>query len=133
MAVCNGCGNNIGFYTSQKQGSFMEVNRRSVLAAWEIGCGRADLEMSCAMMNLPPPVARKSFTGYVGAIFDALKVRCNESMYKSQELVKQLENEFGHEPDDGFYNIAVSHDATWHITLWSSFCSLRAIWASSGL
>lgn len=113
MAVCKSCGNTIGFYTSQKKGSFMEVNRRSVLAVREIGCGRADLEMFCAMMNLPPPVARKSFTGHVGAIIDALKLRCNESMHKACELVKQLENELGQEPEDGIYNIAVSCDATW--------------------
>ena len=113
MAVCKSCGNTIGFYTSQKKGSFMEVNRRSVLAAREIGCGRADLEMFCAMMNLPPPVARKSFNGHVGAISDALKLRCNESMHKARELVKRLENELGQEPEDGIYNIAVLHDATW--------------------
>lgn len=98
MAVCRDCGNHIGFYTSQKKGSFMEVNRRSVLAAREIGCGRADLEMFCAMMNLPLPVTHKSFTGHVGAISDALKVRCNESMLKTRELVKRLENELDQEP-----------------------------------
>ena len=45
------------------------------------------------MMNLPPPVARKSFTGHIGAISDAPKLRCNESMHKARELVKQLEKE----------------------------------------
>ena len=69
--------------------------------------------MFCAMMNLPPPVARKSFNGHVGAISDALKLRCNESMHKARELVKRLENELGQEPEDGIYNIAVLHDATW--------------------
>ena len=58
-------------------------------------------------------VTRKSFTGHVGAISDALKVRCNESMLKARELVKWPENELGQEPEDGIYNIAVSHDATW--------------------
>ena len=66
------------------------------------------------MMNLPPLEARKSFTGHVGAISDALKLRYNESMHKARELVKRLENELGQEPEDGTYNnIAISHDATW--------------------
>ena len=34
-------------------------------------------------------------------------------MLKARELVKRLENELGQEPEDGIYNIAVSHDATW--------------------
>ena len=75
-----------------------------------------DLEMLRAMMNLPLPVARKSFTGHVGAISDALKLRCDESMHKACELVKRLENKLGQESEDGIYNIAVSHDATWQIT-----------------
>lgn len=54
-----------------------------------------------------------SNTAHVGATSDALKVRCNESMLKARELVKRLENELGQEPEDGIYNIAVSHDATW--------------------
>ena len=70
-----------------------------------------DLEIFCAIMNLPLPVARKSFTGHVGAISDAQKLRCDESMHKAYELVKRLENELGKEPEDGIYNIAVSHDA----------------------
>ena len=40
VAGCRVCGNEIGFYTSSKKSSFMEVNRRSALGAREIGCGR---------------------------------------------------------------------------------------------
>ena len=59
--VCRICGHVVSFTTSQQTGSFMDVNRRSVLAAREIGCGRARLERFCCMMDMPPPVAAVSF------------------------------------------------------------------------
>ena len=47
----------------------MEVDRRSVLAAQEIECGRAYLECSVPMVNYPLPVAQKSFTGHAAVAF----------------------------------------------------------------
>ena len=71
--------------------------------------------MFCAVMNLPPPVARK---------------------YKARELLKRLENELG---EDGVYNVAVSHDASLQKRGFTSLygaafvLALRANWTSFGL
>jgi len=92
----------------------MEVNRRSVLAAREIGCGRERLSKFCSFMNMPPPVAYKSYNSHVEHIFEAARKKCRESMHRARELVKQLELDCGQGSEDGFINTAVSCDGTWH-------------------
>lgn len=47
---------------------FFDINRRSALAMRIIGRGRASLTKFCAVMNMPGPVAKKSFTTHVKAI-----------------------------------------------------------------
>ena len=63
--VCRVCSHRVSFTTSQQIGSIMDVNRRSVLAAREIGCGRARLATFCCMMDMPPPVAAVSYGKHV--------------------------------------------------------------------
>ena len=112
--VCFCCQERISFYTSLQYGSFMEVNRRSVFAAREIGCGRERLRKFCSLMNMPPPVAYKSYNSHVERIFEAAKRKCQESMHRAQQLVKKLELESGQDSEDGIINTAVSCDGTWH-------------------
>ena len=85
----------------------MEVNRRSVFAAREIGCGRERLRKFCSLMNMPPPVAYKSYNCHVERIFEAAKRKCQESMHRAQQLVKKLELESGQDSEDGIINTAV--------------------------
>lgn len=47
---------------------FYDVNRRSALAMCVIGRGRAALTKSCAVMNMPGPVAKQSFNMHVLAM-----------------------------------------------------------------
>ena len=48
--------------TKEGTGGFSaEVNKRSVVAASEVGLGRAALADFCGYMDLPPPVGRKSY------------------------------------------------------------------------
>ena len=58
--------------TSEKivhgEARFFDINRRSALVMRIIGRGRASLTKFCAVMNMPGPVAKKSFTTYVKAI-----------------------------------------------------------------
>ena len=93
-------------------GSCMEVNRRSVLAAREIGCGWERLSKFCSFMNMPPPVAYKSYNSHVEHIFEAARKKGRESMHRARELVKQLELDCGQDSEDGFINTAVSCDGT---------------------
>lgn len=72
-SVCRVCGHVVSFTTSQQTGSFMDVNCRSVLAAREIGCGRACLETFCCMMDMPPPVAAVSFHSHVTSVHKSVR------------------------------------------------------------
>lgn len=109
--VCRVCSHRVSFTTSQQVGSFMDVNRRSVFAAREIGCGRARLEKFCYMMDMPPPVAAISFRSHVTSLYESAKKRCSECMHKAQMLVKRLEKDLGQAEE--IVNTSVSCDATW--------------------
>ena len=109
--VCCVCGHIVSFTTSQQTGFFMDVNRRSVLAAREIGCGRARLETFCCMMDMPPPVAAVSFHSHVTSVYKSVREKCSESMQKARQLVKKLEKELGQAEE--IINTSVSCDATW--------------------
>ena len=87
--VCRVCGHIVSFTTSQQTASFMDVNRRSVLAAREIGCGRACLETFCCMMDIPSPVAAVSFHSHVTSVHKSVREKCSESMHKARQLVKK--------------------------------------------
>ena len=89
----------------------MDVNRRSVLAAREIGCGRARLETFCCMMDMPPPVAAVSFRSHVTKVYQSVKERCSKSMHKAQQLVKKFKKDLGQAEE--IVNTTVSCDATW--------------------
>ena len=87
--VCCVCGHVVSFTTSQQTASFMDVNRRSVLAAREIGCGRACLETFCCMMDIPSPVAAVSFHSHVTSVHKSVREKRSESMHKARQLVKK--------------------------------------------
>ena len=81
-----------------------------------------DLEF-CTSMNMPPPVACKSYNSHVERKFEAAKRKCQISMHRARQLVKKLELESGQDLEDGIINTAVSCDGTWHkesvfISLW---------------
>ena len=65
-------------------------------------------------MNMPPPVACKSYNSHVECRFEATKRKCQESMHRARQLVKKLELESGQDLEDGIINTAVSYDGTWH-------------------
>ena len=100
----------------------MDVNRRSILAAREIGRGRTCLETFCCMMDMPPPVAAVSFRSHVTSVYQSVKERCSESMHKAQQLVKRLEKDLGQA--EGIVNTSVSCDATWQRRRFASLFSV---------
>ena len=66
-------------------------------------------------MNMPPPVAYKSYiTVMLSVYLKQQKKKCQESMHRARQLVKNLELESGQDSEDGIINIAVSCDGTWH-------------------
>ena len=71
---------------------FYDVNRRSALATRIIGRGRAALTKFCAVMNMPGPVAKKSFQTHVKAIARVLKEVAETEMKKAVEDIRAAAN-----------------------------------------
>ena len=88
---------------------FYDVNRRSALAMRIIGRGRAALTKFCAVMNMPGPVAKKSFQTHVKAIARVSKEVAEAEMKKAVEEIRAAANAGKNETLD----IAVSCDGTW--------------------
>ena len=88
---------------------FYDVNRRSALAMRIIGRGRAALTKFCAVMNMPGPVAKKSFQTHVKAIARVSKEVAETEMKKAVEEIRAAANAGNNETLD----ISVSCDGTW--------------------
>jgi len=88
---------------------FYDINRRSALAMQIIGRGRASLTKFCAVMNMPGPVAKKSFTTHVKAIARVSQQVAEAEMQKAAKEVRALNNA----EEDEVVDIAVSCDGTW--------------------
>jgi hypothetical protein len=82
-----------------------EINRRFAYAMRMLGQGRAGMEMFCCGMDLPPPVAQKSYTFAVNHILDATSKAAQVSMKKAAQAEAILSNSTP--------LITVSGDGTW--------------------
>ena len=109
----NGCKAFTELPTSEKivrgKARFYDVNRRSTLAMRIIGRGRAALTKFCAVMNMPGPVAKKSFQTHVKAIARVSKQVAEAEMEKAVRDLRAASNARKNETLD----IAVSCDGTW--------------------
>ena len=80
-----------------------DVNVRSVYAMRRCGVGHSGLEKCCGIMNLPPPVASKSYAALSNKISVAAQKVATCSMIEAATILKQTVG-----PD-----IGVSVDGTW--------------------
>ena len=62
------------------------VNRRAALAMRYIGCGHSALQHFCGIMNLPPPVAEKSYGVIKTSLHDAVVNVQSESMNDAAKI-----------------------------------------------
>ena len=108
LFVCNSCGEQFESPIVEKTGHFFDCNRRSVLAARVVGCGYADLQKCCGIMNLPPPVAESNFTLHQSATIKAAISVGESSMRRAAAEVRELNAQ--HEPP---LTTAVTYDGTW--------------------
>ena len=97
------------FYTSNEDGHAFEINRRTVLAAREIGIGHKGLVKFSGVMNMPPPMNKNSYKDIVKSLECAAESVAQRSMDKAATETK----EFYESEDDGIYDVAVSGDGTW--------------------
>ena len=88
---------------------FYDVNRRSALAMRIIGRGRAALTKFCAVMNMPSPVAKKSFQTHVKAIARVSQQVAEAEMKKAANEIRAAAKA----GNDENLDIAVSCDGTW--------------------
>lgn len=88
---------------------FYDVNRRSALAMRIIGRGRASLTKFSAVMNMPGPVAKKSFATHVNQIACVSQQVAEAKMEKAVKEVRALNDA----TEGEIVDIAVSCDGTW--------------------
>ena len=87
--------------------NMQDVNLRAVLAFREIGRGHEAMKMFASCMNMPPPMAYKSYAAINDLLLDAYKESANESMVMAGKDVRT--NIVGSD----FQNTRVSVDGTW--------------------
>ena len=93
---------------------FYDVNRRSTLAMRVIGKGRAALVKFCAVMNMPGPVATKSFNTHVKAIARVSQDVAESEMKKAaKEITQKKQKKHNGVQNQEVLDVAVSCDGTW--------------------
>lgn len=84
-------GNTSGSWTPQ---SSMDINRRMVYAASEMGVGRESMSAMCDILNMPPPCNRNAWNNHVNTLYEAHKKVAAENIEKTREKASSL-----HEPN----------------------------------
>ena len=74
VTTCNSCRWTETFYTSEKNGHFVDINGRVVYAMRSINCGQSAMSRFCStIINMPPPVGSRPFRGQTKALLRAAK------------------------------------------------------------
>ena len=123
---CNSCSDQTQLPLSRKHPNvkWHDINRKSVLAMRLIGRGRESLKKVCATLDLPPPLAKKSFDFHRRALSEAAKDQAEESMSRlSADLVTTRTAEGEQNPGD----VAVSTDGTWMRRGYSSMYGVQTV------
>lgn len=105
--ICKTCGNKAIRSSTLigKTKNVPEINRRFIYAMRVIGKGHASMKKFCAVMDLPPPVAPKSYNKVVHKILNASKNVATKSMRKAAQAEAILSN--------SSLCVTVSGDGTW--------------------
>ena len=97
-----------------KAQSAVDINRRMVFSACEMGVGREAIAVMCEILNMPPPCQTEAWSDHSQALYKAHKDAVDEKLAKARANVHELrrkENPDLNEDDD--IEIAVSFDGTW--------------------
>ena len=81
-----------------------------VMACKFSGSTFANLELFCALMDLPPPVSKNTFTLHLKAITESAVSQAFSSMLEARGEVRK---HYGAEGEDDIVDITVSCDGTW--------------------
>ena len=126
MIKCTLCPFMHSVYTSKgakDNEQLKEVNIRSVYATRRVGVGHKGLQKFCETMNMPPPVAVKSYNKLADKLGHAAEKVSKVSMLDAAMSIKQTEGT----------EIGISFDGTWQRRGHSSLNSVgTAISVSTG-
>ena len=89
---CVVCGAETEFHTDRKTGRFYPISCTVVFAAKSIGRGYAGLSRFCNSLDLPGPMAKKTFKRHSKQIRDTAVSEARASMSAAVEEVRQLNN-----------------------------------------
>lgn len=120
--VCSSCGEVTSFRNSQMIGTnknVSEINTRAVYAMRCIGQGHTSLVTFCGIMDLPPPLSRKSYDLIVNKIKSATNIVATSSMKNAARYECELNNR------DNV--ITVSGDGTWKTRGYSSLVGVCTV------
>lgn len=112
---CSKCDTKIELQTSgsKNQGwnpkNSMDINRRMVYSALEMGVGRDGMSVMCDIFNMPPPCQSNAWNNHVTALYEAHKKAVSEQLQKARDKVFSRHNE----NESDVADIAVSYDGTW--------------------
>ena len=109
---CSSCGKAFEGPLAERRppARFHDINRRSALAMRTIGKGRQALKKLCAVMDLPEPVHKSSYSSHCEALHTVTVDFGKESMKRhAAELLRMRQAENADNPSQ----IAVSTDGTW--------------------
>ena len=91
-----------------------EVNLRAMIAFREIGRGYQSILEFCKLMNMPPPMDRKSYCRSFTRLYQSYVKVAEQSMSRAAEQVD------GAVDDAGVANVTASFDGTWQKRGYSS-------------
>ena len=123
---CNACASSESSPLSLKKTGqkWYEINRRSVLAMRLVGQGRESLKKVCATLDLPPPLAKKSFDFHRSALRQSTETLAQESMSRwSADLLSLRTSSHAVNPAD----VVVSTDGTWMRRGYSSLYGVQTV------
>ena len=112
---CSKCDTKIELQTlgNKNQGwnpkSSIDINRRMVYSAMEMGVGRDGMSVMCDIFNMPPPCHPNAWKNHVTALYEAHKKAVSEQLQEARDKVfsRHSDNE------SDVAEIAVSYDGTW--------------------
>lgn len=93
-----------------------EVNRRSVLAAKEVGLGQPELIRFMAVMNIKGGLHMKTYSNISRTIgHRLLHGPASQHFHETHNIIHEVYEELHGPSADGITDIGVSFDGTWHI------------------
>ena len=92
----------------------MDINRRVVFSACEMGVGREAIAVMCEILNMPPPCTAAAWNKHSEALYDAHLKAVAEKLRAARKQVHELHKQSNPDlKDNDIIDITVSFDGTW--------------------